>query len=290
MTTQQLLLTAWDWEPTVLIGCAALLVGYWVEARPIITARAALFVTAVVVMLLALISPIDTLGDGYLFSAHMLQHLLLVLVVPPLLLLGIPPQVFERLLRWTPADKSERVLGRPLLAWSLGMGTLWVWHAPALYDLALRYQGVHVLQHLCFLVAATIFWWPVIAPLPERRQLPALGAVVYLIAGGLTSSLLGIIITLAPLGLYPAYLHPVDRLGILPLIRGRSQWDFSALADQQLGGVLMWILSSPLYLLASAVALARWYGEPEPDEELEDLPVPAAQGGARLPAPQAHGG
>jgi len=289
MTTQQLLLTAWDWQPTVLIGCAALLVGYWVEVRPV-TARAALFVTAVVVMLLALMSPIDTLGDGYLFSAHMLQHLLLVLVVPPLLLLGIPPQVFERLLRWTPADKSERVLGRPLLAWSLGMGTLWVWHAPALYDLALRYQGVHVLQHLCFLVAATIFWWPVIAPLPERRQLPALGAVVYLIAGGLVSSLLGIIITLAPLGLYPAYLHPVDRLGILPLIRGQSQWNFSALADQQLGGALMWILSSPIYLLASAVALARWYGEPEPDEELEDLPVPAAQGGARLPAPQAHGG
>jgi len=175
MTTQQLLLTAWDWEPTVLIGCAALLVGYWVEARPV-TARVALFVTAVVVMLLALLSPIDTLGDGYLFSAHMLQHLLLVLVVPPLLLLGIPPQVFERLLRWTPADKIERVLGRPLLAWSLGVGVLWVWHAPALYDLALRYQGVHVLQHLCFLVAATIFWWPVIAPSPSgascRRSAP----------------------------------------------------------------------------------------------------------------------
>ncbi len=289
MTTQQLVLTAWDWEPTVLIGCAALLVGYWVEARPV-TARAALFVTAVVVLLLALMSPIDTLGDGYLFSAHMLQHLLLVLVVPPLLLLGIPPRVFERLLRWTPADRTERALGRPLLAWSLGIGTLWVWHAPALYDLALRYQGVHVLQHLCFLVSATIFWWPVIAPLPERRQLPALGAVVYLIAGGLTSSLLGIIITLAPLGLYPAYLHPVDRLGILPLIRGRSQWNFSALADQQVGGVLMWILSSPLYLLASAVALARWYGESEPDEEIEDLPAQAAQGMARLPASRAHSG
>jgi len=101
---------------------------------------------------------------------------------------------------------------------------------------------------------------------------------------------LGIIITLAPLGLYPAYLHPVDRLGILPLIRGRSQWNFSALADQQLGGVLMWILSSPIYLLASAVALARWYGESEPDEEIEDLPAPAPAGGARLPAPHAHGG
>ncbi len=290
MTTQQLLLTAWDWEPTVLIGCAALLAVYWVEARPIITGRAALFATAVVVTLLALISPIDTLGDGYLFSAHMLQHLLLVLVVPPLLLLGIPPRVFERLLRWTPTDRAERALGRPLLAWPLGMGTLWVWHAPALYDLALRYQGVHILQHLCFLVSATIFWWPVIAPLPDRRQLPALGAVVYLVAGGLVSSLLGIIITLAPLGLYPVYLHPMDRLGVLPLIRGRSQWNFSALADQQLGGVLMWILSSPLYLLASAAALARWYGEVEPDEEIEDLPAQAAPGGVRLPAPHTHSG
>jgi len=286
MTTQQVIFGAWDWEPSVLIGCAALLVGYWVEVRPVATRatrRATLFMTGVALLLLALISPIDVLGDRYLFSAHMFQHLLLVLAVPPVLLLGIPARAFERLVRWTPADRVERALGRPLLAWALGMGTLWVWHVPALYDLALRSQGVHILQHLCFLVSATIFWWPVIAPLPGRKRLPSLGAVAYLIAAGLASSLLGIIITLAPLGLYPAYLHPVDRLGLLPLIRGRGQgqWNFSALADQQTGGLLMWTLSSPVYLLASSIALARWYREAEQDEEIE---VPLAQETPRMAA------
>lgn len=284
MTTGQLLLTAWDWEPSVLIGCAALVAGYWAEVRPI-TARAALFVAGVVFMLVALVSPIDVLGDSYLFSMHMLQHLLLVLVVAPLLLLGIPPHAFRRLLRWRAADRAERVLGRPLLAWAIGVGTLWVWHAPPLYELALRYEGVHIVQHLFFLVSASILWWPVIAPVPERRRLSSFAAMPYLLATALSSSLLGIIITFAPLGLYPSYLHPVDHLGILPLIRG--QWHVTALADQQLGGLMMWVLSSPVYLLATAIALGRWYGEGERDEEADEAEAPAPK---REPAARAQNG
>lgn len=282
MTTTRLLLTAWDWEPSVLLGCAALLVGYWLGVRPR-TRRTAVFCAGVAILLLALISPLDVLGDRYLFSAHMLQHLLLMLAVPPLLLLGLPPQAFEQLLRWHVADRIERVLGRPLVAWIIGVATLWVWHAPPLYDLALRHTGVHIVQHLCFLVAASIFWWPVIAPLPARRRLSSFAALPYLVAAGLSSSLLGIILTFAPLGLYAPYLHPFDHQGILPLIR--QQWHLSARSDQQLGGLMMWVLSTPVYLVATAIALARWYGEGERESAAQD-----SAGTPRAPAPGMHGG
>lgn len=299
MTTWRVLTTTWVWEPSVLLGCLALLAAYIQVARPL-TARAALFVLGDVVLLIALVSPLDTLGDIYLFSAHMLQHLLLVLVVPPLLLLGVPPRLFERLLRWAPARRAERLLGRHVLAWALGMGTLWAWHAPALYEAALGNEGVHIVQHLSFLVAATIFWWPVVAPAPLRR-LSSLGAVPYLLASSVTSSVLGVILTFAPPGVYPSYLHPIDTLGILRLARGG--WGLTAHTDQQLGGLLMWMLSSPVYLAALIAALARWYSEPEADAEIiaAEAALEATEatrnrepGGTMaplpLPASRAHGG
>lgn len=263
MMTWQVLSESWAWQPTVVLGCLALLAAYVALARPL-TARAALFALGDVVILLALVSPLDTLGDTYLFSAHMLQHLLLILVAPPLLLLGVSPRLFERLLRWAPARRVERRLGHPVVAWTLGMGTLWLWHAPVLYQAALGNEGIHIGQHLSFLVSATIFWWPVIAPAPLRR-LSSLGAVPYLLASSVTSSVLGVMLTFAPPGLYPFYLHPVDTLGILPVLRGH--WGLTMRTDQQLGGLLMWMLSSPIYLTALAAALARWYREPEPDNE-----------------------
>jgi cytochrome c oxidase assembly factor CtaG len=207
----------------------------------------------------------------------MLQHFLLILVVPPLLLLGIPPRIAERALRWEPASRAERVVGQPVLAWLLGIGTLWVWHTPALYDVALGNKGLHVVQHLGFLVTSTIFWWVVIAPVPERRRLNLLGTTAYLLVASLASSLLGIIVTFAPPGLYPPYLHPAGAPGIVALIR--QGWGFSAADDQQVGGLLMWVGNSPVYVVACLAALARWYREPEPDiaivydePEMETIP------------------
>ncbi len=286
MTTWRLLTTTWFLEPSILCGCAALLVAYAYLARPHTVGRSALYVGGALALLLSLISPIDTLGDGYLFSAHMLQHLLLVLVAPPLLLLGIPPASWTALLAWSPARRAEAALGRPLVAWGLGMGALWVWHAPALYDAAVREKGVHIVQHLSFLVTATVFWWPILAPSAgqeenaeqcvgqkegtdrregeDRRRLSPLGSIAYLMAAVVASSVLGIIITFAPTGLYPIYLHPVDRLGVLPLLR--QGWGLSPAADQQIGGVLMWTVSSPVYLLGVVAVLARWYTAPEEEQ------------------------
>lgn len=160
------------------------------------------------------------------------------------------------------ARRAEHILGRPVVAWVIGMGTLWIWHVPGLYDAALAHEGIHIVQHLTFLVTATIFWWPVVA-LASLRRLRSLGAVPYLLSSSLASSVLGIILTFAPPGLYPAYAHPADPLGILRFVR--REWGLTAQADQQLGGLLMWVLSSPVYLAALVAAFARWYGETEPD-------------------------
>lgn len=256
MSPWPLLAGAWEWQPSVLLGCAALLAGY-LGAAGLRLSRAALsFLAGILVLLLALESPLDVLGDTYLFSAHMLQHLLLELVIPPLLILGIPASLAGRVMDHPLAGRAGRVLGQPVAAWILGIGTLWAWHAPALYNAALENENIHIVQHLCFLVTATIFWWPVATPARERR-LPPPVAVFYLMAAGMASTLLGILLAFAPRILYPAYLHPADPLGILPLIR--EGWGLSPAADQRLGGLFLWIPGGLAYLGAMLVTLARWF-------------------------------
>ncbi len=254
----------WTWEPSVLLGCGALLALYVWAHRGRLTRAAWAFSAGVLVLMLALVSPIDTLGDHYLFSAHMLQHLLLVLAAAPLLITGMPASLLERIISWPPAARVESTLRQPVAAWLLGVGTLWVWHIPALYNAALGDEGVHIFQHLTFLAAASAFWWPVVAPLRESR-LPPLAAAGYLLSASLANALLGIYLTFTPPGLYPAYLHPSDEYGILPTIR--NDWGLSAANDQQLGGLLMWVPGGLVYLSAILGVLIGWYSAPEEDEE-----------------------
>jgi putative membrane protein len=286
MTTWQLLFSAWHWHPSVLLGCAALLAGYAAALRFRLPRAAWWYLAGVLVLLLALLSPLHTLGDGYLFSAHMLQHLLLVQGVPPLLLLGIP-----RIARaqqpqapygpWLASfARVEQALGRPLVAWSIAIGTLWAWHVPALYNATLEHEAVHIFEHLCFLATATLFWWPIAGPLEERRLAP-LVAALYLFAAMIASTVLGIILTFAPAGLYPAYLHPRDPLGILPLLR--DGWGLSPAADQQLGGLLMWVPGNLVYLSALMAMLARWYAAPDEEGLADETPEP----GGRTTSPAA---
>jgi cytochrome c oxidase assembly factor CtaG len=276
MSLAQFLVSAWNWEPTVLLGCAALSLGYLAISGFHLTRKTLIYQAGVLILFLALESPIDVLGEDFLFSAHMLQHLLLILIIPPLLLLGIPSEWFERLLDWKPADMLERLLGRPAIALILAVVALYVWHIPALYDAAVENEAVHSLEHLIFLVSATIFWWPVINPIKERRRISGLGTILYIFVGAVANTVLGIILTFAPAVLYPVYLHPADSYGILAMIR--SSWGLDPLADQQLGGLLMWIPGGLFYLSAILVVFARWFSEPEDDlpvNEAEQLHVPS---------------
>jgi cytochrome c oxidase assembly factor CtaG len=246
---------------SVLIGCAALLAAYWIACRKDLS-RTGWFVAGVSVMLFALISPLDTLGDEYLFSAHMLQHLLLELAVPPLLLFGITPRFARAVIECRPLGRLERLLGNPLVAWMLGITTLTVWHLPRLFDAALGNEYIHIVEHLCFMATATIFWWPIFAPLPDCRISP-LWAELYLLGGAMANSLLGIWLTFAPAGLYAPYLQPADTLHVAALLR--AGWGITPAIDQEVGGLLMWVGGGFVFLAVMVALLLRWFGMAETD-------------------------
>jgi len=280
--------TAWDLDPSVIVGCVTLAIAYVLacdltpnlfplgkgnsrrngDSRPLsgtppLKGRGrglGLFLLGDFVMLLALISPLDVLADDYLFSAHMLQHMLLVLAVPPLLILGIPRNLAMSIVRIPALGTIERALRNPLLAWTLGIAALWIWHLPGLYDATLASEPLHIFEHLMFLVTATIFWWPILSPLAGSRMSHG-AAFAYLGAAMLVTTVLGILITFAPVGVYTAYLHPRDNLGILDALH--HSWGLTTEADQELGGLLMWVPGGLVYLGAIMAVLARWYREPD---------------------------
>ncbi len=251
-------LSEWHWEPFILIGCGGLLLAYLIATGFRLGIRLMWFCSGLLVLVLALVSVLHTLADTYLFSAHMLQHLLLVQIIPPLLLLGMPPGLLRKMLCWRPLFWVETVLAYPPVAWLVGVCTLWAWHIPFLYNTALQQHDLHIVQHLTFLVAATIFWWPVLTPLPEKR-FGHFFTIIYLFTATLASSVLGIFLTFIPGVLYTPYLNPVDSLGWLPVLR--DEWGLNPAMDQQLGGLFMWVLGGLGYISGILVVLGRWYND-----------------------------
>ena len=259
---------AWSLQPSILVGCVGLIIGYLaLVAHPlhleeeaggqgVDMVAAGCFLGGVNVLLLSLISPLDVLSDRYLFSAHMLQHMLLVMLVPPLLLWGLPAPLVRRLLAFAPLAWLERIVRHPVLAWSASMVTLWVWHLPALYNWALANEPVHAVEHLTFLATAVVFWWPVLAPV-EGARLGPMACVTYLFLGAVVSGLLGIVLTFADPSLYPVYTGTVDPLGLLPLLR--ESWGITPAFDQQMGGLLMWVFGSLVFLLFILRSVIDWY-------------------------------
>lgn len=252
MNTQQFLLSAWMWNPVVLAIAAAALALYLIAFRA--ADRIGWFVLALLVFLLTLVSPINALADGYLFSAHMLQHISLLLIVPGLLLVGLP-RSFS--LKWRP-----RILAHPLAGWIAGVGAMWFWHWPTLCNAAVTSRSVYAVQTVSLLILGTLFWSQVIAPREAERLSPP-GAVLYLFSACVSCSALGIILTFSPLTVYPVYAIPAaDPLGITNMIR--ADWAITPERDQQIGGLLMWVPMCLIYLGAIFAQIARWFGEPAP--------------------------
>ncbi len=276
MTTQQFWLSAWDWNLIVIGVCLAALLGYAKAMRFRFPARSGYFIGAVALFFLTLASPVNTLADGYLFSAHMLQHLLLLLVIPPLVLLGLP--------EWeTTHSRMRRFRLHPFAAWLAGLSAMWVWHERTLCDAATTTQTGRVIQIISLIVLGLMFWSPIVGPQMNRRLPPLLG-IVYLFSACVGCTILGILITFAPVGVVcPVYLHPVDRLGILPLIR--DQWGITPAKDQQAGGLMMWVPACGIYITGVIALLARWYRAGDTVEAEADAPAEAPL--PAFPAPRA---
>jgi putative membrane protein len=250
MTTRDLLVSTWALRPAVLLACAAAFAAHGATGGLRSRRRTAALAAAVTIVLLALVSPIDALAAGYLFSAHMLQHLLLVLVVPPLVYFALPPA------RAPLAGPLAEVLRRPVLTWGAGIGAMWIWHAQTLCNAASMSPYVRDLQTLSLLVMGGMFYWPVLAPHEDNRLDPLRGAA-YLFSACVGCTLLGVLITFWPVEVCPAFLHPADPGGMLALIRGG--WGLSAAQDQQIGGLLMWVPACMVYGSGILGLMARWY-------------------------------
>jgi cytochrome c oxidase assembly factor CtaG len=213
--------------------------------------RAGWMIAASGVVLMALMSPLAALADGYLFSAHMAQHILLLLAAPALALMALPPGV--RTPRWL-----ARIL-RPAVCWGCGVGAMWVWHVPALCNAAAESRAVSAVQTVTLLAMGGAFWYSLLAPGAMERIGPLQG-IAYLFAACAACTVLGIILTFSPVTICTAYLQPVDRLGIEPMLVGT--WGMTAARDQQVGGLLMWVPMCLVYLAAIFGQIARWYGMP----------------------------
>jgi cytochrome c oxidase assembly factor CtaG len=250
MTTAQFILSGWTRDPAVLVTGACALVIYVAAFRD--HRRIGWLAAALAVFLLTLLSPLNTLADGYLFSAHMAQHILLLLIVPAFLLLSLP--------RTLSLAAGPRVLAHPLLGWLAGVGAMWFWHEPALCNAAAASRPVHALQTVSLLVMGSLFWRQILAPREEERLSPP-RAIFYLFSACVACSVLGIIITFSPVTVCSIYtMQPNDRFGMLQTIR--TGWGFSPERDQQIGGLLMWVPMCLIYLTAILAQLARWFAQP----------------------------
>lgn len=165
MSTQHFLFSAWTWNPLVMpLGMAAVAIYIAVCG---FTSRLGYMVAAAAVFVLALVSPLNALADGYLFSAHMIQHILLLLIVPALAILSLPRDL--ALTAWL------QKLANPVVGWAAGVGAMWVWHAPALCNAAVTTAPVYALQTASLLVMGSLFWWQVMAPREDQRLIPLAG-------------------------------------------------------------------------------------------------------------------
>jgi cytochrome c oxidase assembly factor CtaG len=214
------------------------------------------------VVVVALLSPLNALANGVLFSAHMAQHILLLLIAPGLLVLSLPrePLVAAR-------GEGGRMRGAlPVLGWAAGVGSMWFWHVPAFCDAAATSSGVHTLQTISLLGLGTAFWWPILAPRERDRLMPGLG-VAYLFTACLACTALGVLLTLTPVEVCPVFRAPL----------AASSWTWlrdrvSADTDRQVGGLLMWIPMCLVYVGAIMFELGRWLHPAGTREELSHEP------------------
>jgi putative membrane protein len=253
----------WHWHPSVVAGLAGLLGGYWLATRRrrATPGQVACFAAAVAALGVALLGPLAEWAERVALSAHMLQHMVLTLVVPPLWLAGTPAGLLRPLLRVPGGRATGRVLTHPAVAFGVAAAVLVAWHRPAFFEAAARDEATHVLFHLTLIGSGLCAWWPVAGPLREWPRPSPPAQLLYLFLSTIPMAAVAAPITLAEEPLYPFYAAASVAAG----------WPLSPRLDQELAGVLMWTVGPLAYLIAGTVVFFRWASL----EEAE--PVPASR-------------
>ncbi|HLF29349.1 MAG TPA: cytochrome c oxidase assembly protein [Anaerolineae bacterium] len=246
----------WRFDPSIVLGISALVGAYTFGAislrrrglwgKAITNRHVTFFTSGVLVLAFALMSPIDHIGEQYLFSIHMVQHILLAMVAPPLILLGLPRPMAQRALDFLRIGWLVKFVTHPLLAFIAFNTALIAWHVPALYEAALRNPLIHILEHVIFIGTGFQSWYSVIDPAGQHARFHPLAQIVYLFAFVLPSGVLGAVFAFAQQPIY-AYYTQAPRL-----------WGLTPLDDQALAGGIMWVPGWAIYFVALSIVFALW--------------------------------
>lgn len=260
-------LTQWNWEPSIIVGTAVIVALYLYAIGPlrkrfyptetVKTGQKVAFLLGMSIMFLALVSPLDELGDSYLFSAHMVQHLCITMVGPPLLLIGTPVWLVEPLLHNRVVFLIAKFFTYPAIAFFLFNADFWLWHVPSLYNATLENQSLHILEHLTFILFAVLNWWPMFSPSEKLPRLSIGGQILYLFLSGMPMVALGAGLTFAP----PLY---------APYLAAPRIWGLSVATDQQLGGLIMWVPVNIAYIVVVSLIFIRWMQRQETKQMAEE--------------------
>jgi putative membrane protein len=258
----------------------ALVAGYLYLSRGTETParQKAAFIAGAVTLFIALGPPLDDWSDHYLLLAHMVQHLLIMLLAAPLLLAGTPAWLLEPLTRNRVTNAVGYRLTRPVVAYAVANAVLVLWHIPLFYEAALRSEPLHVLEHATLLGTALLAWWPILGPLPQWPRLALPLHSLYFFAMTIPGAMVGAFVTYAEPGLYAPY------------DTARRIFGIDLATDQQAAGLLMWVVVSAVYLLLITFSFFRWAGREEAAERQPraDRPgttaVPASPRDSSIPA------
>ncbi|OGU10105.1 MAG: hypothetical protein A2W29_05985 [Gemmatimonadetes bacterium RBG_16_66_8] len=256
--------TDWDLHPSTVIGVLVIAGAYaWfvgpVRRRlgvpPVAGRKVVALGASLLVILGALNGPLHHLSDEYLFTAHMVQHLLITLLVPPLFIMGLPGWLVDTVVKPGVGYSVARFLMRPLIAFAVPNTVLALWHFPGPYGAAMVNHDVHIVMHLTMMLTAGMLWWPVLSPTERLPRLSRPMQMLYLFALGLPMSLIGAMITLADHPLYEFYVSAPRLFGLSPL------------EDQRIGGLAMWVPGMLVFWSAMTVVWFRWSAEEREEED-----------------------
>jgi putative membrane protein len=254
---KELMWVGWTWYPSVIVGLSLWTIAYCTAIGPLrrkfgggdapgLTQQIA-FHTGTLIGLVALLSPLDKLGDEYLFSAHMVQHLLLMFFTSPLWLAGLPGWLVGHMLPKSLHHLAGKITS-PAIAFFAFVGVMWLWHVPAFFNLAQNHEGIHIVEHLTFIGGALIGWWPIAGPATKIRRKPSSPVqMTYIFLVTMACTGLAALITFSTAPLYPFYMQAPQRFGLSPL------------EDQRLGGLLMWLPTHMILLLALGITFRVWF-------------------------------
>jgi cytochrome c oxidase assembly factor CtaG len=257
----------WTFSPTIVAGLLAATIAYlwaWRRARrpgmphPPGYGRLALFLSSMLILVAALISPVDSISDNVMFM-HMVQHVLLLDFVPILFILSLTKGLLRPVTRrLTRIEDRAGPIAHPVFAVAMYIGLMGLWHVPRMYDLALEHEWVHYLEHACFLTAGMLYWWHLLSPIRARMGLSGMGAIVYMAVTKFFVGVLGIILVFAPHAIYPWYEHQP------------RYWALTPHADQSMAGSVMALEQSLVMATALVYIIYRMFADSERRAERQE--------------------